>query len=133
MKEKFRTFVIIYVALLSGIILFALLTKAIDLETIFQIQDEELPYLFIPVAAIMLSESLFTKVMKQIDKKRTDEDTRLGIYQTASIIRWAILEGAAMLCILLPGIPAINILIIVAFYLLVCPRYWRFQQIVAPI
>lgn len=124
---------IIYAALLSGIIIMALLTEVIDWDTIFQIQEEELPYLFIPVAAIMLSESLYRRTMKQIDKRRTNENTRLGIYQTASIIRWAILEGAAMLCILLPGIPAINILILVAFYLLVCPRYWKFQQIVAPI
>lgn len=124
---------IIYAALLSGIIIMALLTEVIDWDTIFQIQEEELPYLFIPVAAIMLSESLYRRTMKQIVKRRTNENTRLGIYQTASIIRWAILEGAAMLCILLPGIPAINILILVAFYLLVCPRYWKFQQIVAPI
>ena len=133
MKEKFRTFIIIYAVLLSGIVMAAIFTEAFDWETIFHISEEQLPWLFIPVGAITLSEFLFRKTMKQIDRKKTDENTRLGIYQTASIIRWAILEGAALVCILLPGIPAINILLIIAFYLLVCPRFWKFQQIVAPL
>lgn len=132
MKEKFRVFIIIYAALLSGIIVMAFLTGAIDFEKIFRLSEEELPYLFIPVAAIILSELLYRNTMKQLDSK-TDEDSRAGVYQTASLIRWAILEGAAMVCILLPGIPAFNILLLVGFYLLVCPRYWKFQQIVAPL
>ena len=131
MKAKFRTFIIIYAALLSGIIMMAVVTKAIDFETIFQLSEEELPWLLLPLAAITLSEFLYRNSMKQMATK-TDEDGRLAVYQSASIIRWAILEGAAIVCILLPGIPDINILIMLAFYLLVCPRYWRFQQIVAP-
>lgn len=132
MKEKFRTFFIIYAALLSGIIIMALVTQAIDLETIFQLSEEELPWLFLPLAAITMSEFLYRKTMKQIATK-TDEDSRMGVYQSASIIRWAILEGAAIVCIVMPGIPDINILLLVAFYLFVCPRFWRFQQIVAPL
>lgn len=132
MKEKFRVFIIIYAALLSGIIVMAFLTGAIDFETNFRLSEEELPWLFLPVAAITLSQFLYRNTMKQL-KTKTDEDDRIAVYQTASIIRWAILEGAAIVCIVLPGIPAINVLIMVAFYLLVCPRYWRFQQIVAPI
>ena len=132
MKEKFRVFIIIYAALLAGIIVMAFLTGAIDFEKIFRLAEEELPWLFLPVAAITLSELLYRNTMKQLETK-TDEDERIAVYQTASLIRWAILEGAAMVCILLPGIPAINILLLVGFYLLVCPRYWKFRQIVAPI
>ncbi|SDL75551.1 hypothetical protein SAMN04488034_1106 [Salinimicrobium catena] len=131
MKEKFRTFIIIYAALLSGIILMAVITEAIDFEAIFQLSEEELPWLFLPVAAITLSEFLYRNSMKQMATK-TDEDGRIAVYQSASIVRWAILEGTAIVCIVMPSIPDINILITVAFYLLVCPRYWRFQQIVAP-
>jgi len=131
MKAKFRTFIIIYAALLSGIILMAVITKAINFETIFQLSEEELPWLFLPLAAILLSEFLYRNTIKQMPTQ-TDEDGRFGVFQSASIIRWAILEGAAIVCILLPGIPDINILIMVAIYLLFWPRYWRFQQIVAP-
>ncbi len=131
MKAKFRTFIIIYAALLSGIILMAVITKAVDFETIFQLSEEELPWLFLPLAAVMLSEFLYRNSMKEM-ATQTDENGRFGVYQSASIVRWAILEGTAIVCIVMPGIPDINILIMVAFYLLFWPRYWKFQQIVAP-
>lgn len=132
MKEKFRVLIILYASLLAGIIIFAFFTGSIDWNTILEISKAEMPYLLLPVVAIGLSEILYKNNMKQLETK-SSVDERTAVYQSASVVRWAILEGSALVVIVLPNIPRINVLVIVAFYLIIFPRYWKFQQIVSPI
>jgi hypothetical protein len=131
MKEKFRIFFTIYAFLLSGMILAFIFTGKVDWNNLLNITDGEIPYLLIPVVAIVASELMFKSNMKQIDSK-TDLNSRAGTYQTASLVRWAILEGAAFYSIMNPSIPKINILIILAYFIIIYPRNWKFEEIVSP-
>ena len=82
--------------LCSGVVVAYILAGNITTETLSLqgINVGHLPYLAVPVLALFLSNFMFKSQLKQVNTKLNIEDN-LGIYQTASIIRWAILEGAA--------------------------------------
>lgn len=64
------------------------------------VDSSEIIYVAIPILAFVLSNFLFKSQLKQANPKLKLEDN-LPVYQTASIIRWAILEGAAFLILFL--------------------------------
>lgn len=114
MKEKIKTLQIIHLAICAGVIIVYLLLGrfSIDKLKIDAIDSSEIIYAAIPVLAFVLSNFLFKSQLKQIDPKAGLND-KLPVYQTASIIRWAILEGAAfMLLFLKPDFMILGILII---------------------
>ncbi|NQX80403.1 MAG: hypothetical protein HRT66_00190 [Flavobacteriaceae bacterium] len=133
MKEKYRVFIIIYGALLAGIVFATALSITIDWNNLFNIPEEQLLYLLVPVAAIIGSEVMFRVSMKKLELSE-DENTRTGVYQTSNIIRWAILEGAAFYSIMSPeDIPQINIVIIITYYMVIFPGFNKFKEIISPI
>lgn len=102
MNEKIKSLKTVHVAICAGTILvyFFLGNTTTNLLNIPKIESDSMPFVFIPVLAYILSNFIFKSQLKQIDPKMEIEK-KLPIYQTASLIRWAILEGAAILLIIL--------------------------------
>lgn len=102
MTQKIKTLQIIHLAICAGIIVVYFMIGNLSMEsvTIKSVDSSEIIYVAIPVLAFVLSNFLFKSQLKQANPKLKPEDN-LPIYQTASIIRWAILEGAAFLILFL--------------------------------
>lgn len=98
MNEKIKTLQIIHLGICAGTIIAYFIVGDISLEklNIPAIDSNSILYLVIPVLAFVLSSILFKAQLKQIDPKLKLED-KLPVYQAASIMRWAVLEGAAFL------------------------------------
>lgn len=59
------------------------------------IDSDSIIYVLIPVLAIVLSNFMFKNMISKIDSNLSLEN-KFGVYQSSSIVRWAILEGAAI-------------------------------------
>jgi len=57
-------------------------------------------YILIPALSFGISNYIFKSLISKIDTKLSLEE-KIAPYQSASIIRWAILEGAAFLIIII--------------------------------
>jgi len=102
MTEKIKALQIIHLGICAGTIIAYFIVGDLSLETlqIPFIDSASVVYLAIPVLAFVLSSILFKAQLKQIDPKLKLEN-KLPIYQTASIMRWAVLEGAAFIILFL--------------------------------
>jgi len=116
MTEKIKTLQIIHLAICAGTILVYFFVGELSIEklkNIPTIDSTSAVYVFIPVFAFVLSTFLFRTQLKQIDPKLKLED-KFPIYQSASIMRWAVLEGAAFILLFLkPDFILFGILIII--------------------
>ena len=103
MKEQLKTIQIIHLVLTLGITLaYFSLAKITSIDELFilpEINNATIYIGIIPIVAYIFSNILFKRLISKIDKKLKIE-TNLGAYQTASLIRWAILEGAAFFIII---------------------------------
>ena len=115
MSQKIRSLQIIHLAICGGVIITYFMIGKISIEglkKITQINSSEFIYLTIPIAAYILGNFIYKSQLKQADPKAKPED-QLGIYQTASIIRWAILEAVAFFILFSkPEYIALGILVI---------------------
>jgi hypothetical protein len=116
MTEKIKTLQIIHLAICAGTILVYFFVGELSIEklkNIPSIDSTSAVYVFIPVFAFVLSTFLFKSQLKQIDPKLKLE-AKFPIYQAASIMRWAVLEGAAFIILFLkPEFVLFGILIII--------------------
>lgn len=115
MKEKIKVLQIIHLAICAGTIVAYLFVGdfSIEILNVPSIDFSDLIYFAIPILALFLSNFLFKSQLKQADPKLKPLDN-LPIYQTASIIRWAILEASALLILFLKqDLLLLGILIIV--------------------
>lgn len=115
MTEKIKTLQFIHFGICAGTIIVYFIVGDLSFETlnIPAIDSTSILYLVIPVLAFVLSSILFKVQLKQINPKLKLED-KFPIYQTASIMRWAVLEGAAFLILFLkPEFIIFGILLIV--------------------
>ena len=116
MNEKIKTLQIIHFALCAGLIVAYFVIGEISVEKLKKIptiDSSSIVFAIIPLLAFILSSLLFKSQLKQVDPKLKLED-KLPVYQTASIMRWAILEVAAfILLILKPDFLIFGILIII--------------------
>ena len=131
MKEKFRVFATIYAFLLGAMILAIVFGGDIDYDNLLNIPESGYPYLAIPFIAIAASEFLYRNKMKEINSK-SDENGKNAVYHTASLMRWAVLEGAVFYTLFTPEVPKINIAIVLIYFIMICPRYSRFQEMISP-
>ena len=103
MKEQLKTIQIIHLVLTLGVTLaYFLLAEITSIDELFilpEINNSTIYIGIIPIASYIFSNILFKRSISKIDKKLKIE-TNLGAYQTASLIRWAILEGAAFFIII---------------------------------
>ncbi|MFB9079138.1 MFS transporter [Flavobacterium procerum] len=116
MTEKIKTLRIIHLAVCAGVLLIYFMVGNISIEHLKKIpaiDSSSVVYVFIPILAVVLGNFLFKSQLKQIDKKKSIE-SQLPIYQSASIMRWAVLEGAAFLILFLkPDFVLFGFLIII--------------------
>ncbi len=122
MEQQLKVFKIIHLALIAGLILayyfLGDLGNLTDL-TFPTVNSENYIYLFIPIAAFIVSNLLFKHFVSKIDNNLSVQQ-KLVSYQSASIIRWAILEGAAFLILLIyPEFLLFGILLIIYLALLI--------------
>ena len=97
MKEKLKPIKTIHIALCIGITLAYFIVgglQSLDFIKIPKIDSSTFIFLLIPVSAIFLGNFLYKQQLRNIDGSLAIEK-KIGIYQTASLIRWAIIEGAA--------------------------------------
>lgn len=122
MEQQLKIFKIIHLALIAGLILaYYFLGDLGNLTelTFPTVNSKSYIYLFIPIAAFIVSNLLFKHFVSKIDNNLSVQQ-KLVSYQTASIIRWAILEGAAFLILLIyPEFLLFGILLIVYLALLI--------------
>jgi hypothetical protein len=102
MKEQLKTIQLIHLALILGVT-FAYyflsdLSSFNDLFTLPDINSSTIYIAIIPMIAFISGNIVFKSMLGKIDKKVKVEDN-FGAYQTASLVRWAILEGTAFFII----------------------------------
>lgn len=115
MTQKIKTLQIIHLAICAGIIVAYFMLGNLSMESLIitSIDSSEIVYVLIPILAFFLSNLLFKSQLKKVNPKLNPEEN-LPIYQTASIIRWAILEGAAFVILFVsPKFQLLGILILV--------------------
>ena len=121
MKDKLKTIQIIHLALCAGVsVAYVMVGGLFDLDnfTLPTINGDSMVYLVIPFAAFFMSSTVYKSVLKGINKDLTLE-AKFPQYQTANIIRWAILEGAAFILLFLkPDFVIFGILIIAHLFFL---------------
>ncbi|NRD23931.1 MFS transporter [Winogradskyella litoriviva] len=103
MNEKLKPIKVIHLAICAGIIVaYIILGNLTSVENfnLPKIDTSSIIYLMIPIMAIILSNLLYNNQLKKVDTKLKLEE-KIPFYQTASIIRLAILEGAAFLILFL--------------------------------
>lgn len=116
MKQKIKTFQIIHMAITLGVVLAYISIGNVfstDRIVLPKIDSSSIAFVFLPFLAIGLSTFLFKNIINKIDPKLSLEE-KTGQYQTASIIRWAILEATAfVLLVVKPGFIIFGIGIII--------------------
>lgn len=115
MTQKLKIIKIIHLAICAGIIIaYVIIGDLTNLDNLEMptIDSESMLYLLIPVASIFLGNFLYKSQINNADPKLSLEE-KIPYYQTATIIRLAILEGAAFIILLLkPDLILFGILII---------------------
>lgn len=96
MKQKIRTLKIIHFALIAGVTTAYILNDTFSSFRFPELNLENMKYLIIPVVAYFLGNFLFRNSIKNIDKNLKLEQ-KFAQYQSASLIRWAVIEGACFL------------------------------------
>ncbi len=115
MHEKIKVLQIIHLGICAGTIVAYLFVGdfSVEILNVPSIDSSDLIYFAIPILALFLSNFLFRSQLKQVNPKLKPEDN-LPIYQTASIIRWSVLEAAALLILFLkPELLVLGILMII--------------------
>ncbi len=102
MEEKLKVTKMIHIDLCSGLVIAYIFIG--DVTSISfnmpALSQSNIIYVLIPIIAYIFSNFMFKTQLKAADKTLKPE-ANMAVYQTASIVRWAILEGAAFLILLL--------------------------------
>ena len=130
MTEKLKTIKTIHLAICAGVIIaYFMIGDLSSLENLEMpiINKASVIYLLIPISSIFLSNLLYKSQVNNIDSKLELEE-KIPFYQTASIIRLAILEGAAFLILFLkPDFLIFGILIII-YIIFLRPTETQFRK-----
>lgn len=97
MNEKLKTIKIIHIGLIIGLSLayyFIGDLQSLNFSVLTRIDGSSFIYMLIPLAAFYIGNLLFTNQLKGVSKQLPLEE-KLASYQTAALIRWSLLEGAA--------------------------------------
>ncbi len=121
MNQKIKTLKIIHLALIAGVTLAYFIIGDFKNILNLEIDDSSLIYSFIPAVAYVLSNFLFNKTLKNI-KENSSDDEKFAIYQSASIIKWAVLEGACFLILFLKPDFILFGVILLFYMILLAPK-----------
>lgn len=114
MTEKIKTLKIIHLAICAGVVIAYFIIGEPTLEKLWikHIDTTEIIYIAIPILAVILGNFLFKSQLRQISSK-SEFESKFAIYQAASLIRWAVLEGAAFVLLFIkPNFMLFGILLI---------------------
>ncbi|WP_299779104.1 MFS transporter [uncultured Formosa sp.] len=130
MKEKIKVLTIIHLALSVGLIIVYMVLGDVKALTSFSfkaVNAATVIFLIIPIMSVFLSEYIFNSQIKRIDIKLKLEE-KMGAYQTASITRWAILEGSAFLLVFMKKDFMIFGILIILYFILIRPTEDRIKM-----
>lgn len=130
MQSQLKVIKIIHIGLVTGLILayFVLgnLSNFSQLKLPI-VKSDDIIFLLIPIAAIAIGNVLFKSLISKIDAKLSFED-KLIPYQTASIVRWAIIEGAAFVILIIKPELVVFGLFLIAYLVLLMPNNYRIKR-----
>ncbi|AUC83688.1 MFS transporter [Lacinutrix sp. Bg11-31] len=134
MKPNIKTLQIIHLALCAGVIVAYIVLSNInssgDIFNTSEVSTDDYLYIAIPLIAFVASNFIYKFLLKKADKNAT-EDFNLSVFQTASIARWAILEGSAFIILILkPEFILFGILILI-YLILLRPTENRFKNAIS--
>ena len=104
-KEYFKIITVVYFGLLTGQVIFALITIFLHLRNLFTVQDvSELKQVFFFIVPIVVLNGFFTgnliyKFQLKKIKKLDNLISKMVQYKSAMIIRLAFIEGSSFFCI----------------------------------
>lgn len=130
MSGKLKIIKIIHLAICAGIIIaYFIIGDLSSLENLKMpiIDSTSMIYLLIPISSIFLSNFLYKSQIKNTDTKLTLEE-KIPLYQTASIIRFAVLEGAAVLILFLKPDFLIFGILIILYIIFLRPTETQFRK-----
>lgn len=129
MKEKIKILKTIHLAICAGVILVYIFAGNITVESlkIPNIDSTSMIYLAIPILALILGNFLFKSQLRQIESDKKLEDS-FPVYQTASIIRWAIIEGVAFAILFVKPDFVVFGVLLVAYLIYLMPNEERMKN-----
>ena len=129
MHNQQKMLQMIHLALCGGMVIsYILIGNLTDVEnlTVPVIDAASSVYLLIPMVAIFVSTLLYKSALKKIDPK-IDLKEKYTSYQTASIIRWALLEAGAFVILFLKPDFILFGLLIIGYMIFLRPTEARFK------
>ena len=128
MDQKIKTLKIIHLALIAGVTLAYFLIGDFKNILNLEIDNASLIYSFIPAAAYVLSNFLFKNTLNKI-KEGDSDDEKFAIYQSASIIKWAVLEGGCFIILFLKPDFLLFGVIFLFYMILLAPKEDKIYQL----
>ena len=121
MQDQLKVFKIIHLALVVGLIVayfFLGNISALSQLKLPTLDNASMIYLILPVAAFLISNLMFRLLVSKIDNTLSLKE-KIVPYQSASIVRYAIIEGTAFFILIIkPDFIIFGILLIVYLALL---------------
>ncbi|TYQ00397.1 hypothetical protein C7447_1011010 [Tenacibaculum adriaticum] len=121
MNQKIKTLKIIHLALVGGVTLTYFLIGDFKNILNLEIDNSSLVYSFIPAIAYVMSNFMFKNILNNI-KKDGSIDEKFAVYQSASIIKWAILEGACFIILFLKPDFILFGVVVLIYMILLAPK-----------
>lgn len=130
MQAPIKTLQIIHLALVTGVIMAYVLVGRLYTFEFLNISDLNFTSLLVVLGAFIaatLSNVIYKQVLMQVSKSATIQQ-QFTTYQTATIIRLAILEGTALLILILQPDVLLMGLLLIAYMMLLRPTDMRMKD-----
>ena len=129
MSQKLKTLQIIHLSICAGVILGYVILGDFSPEVLQMpiVDSNSIIYAIIPLIAFVFSDFIFRSQINKIDAK-VSFDEQFPLYQTASIVRWAILEGAAFVLLILKKDFILFGILLIVYLLLLFPSEFRVKS-----
>ena len=130
MKAQLKVFRIIHLALVAGLVVaYFVLGNLSDFSQLKlpTLNNDNMIYLAIPIAAFIISNLMFKMLISKIDNALSLKE-KIVPYQSASIVRYAIIEGAAFLILILKPELIVFGLLLIVYLALLMPTEQRIKR-----
>ena len=130
MKAQLKVFRIIHLALVAGLLVaYFVLGNLSDFSQLKlpTLNNDNMIYLAIPIAAFIISNLMFKMLVSKIDNALSLKE-KIVPYQSASIVRYAIIEGAAFLILILKPELIVFGLLLIVYLALLMPTEQRIKR-----
>ena len=130
MQQQLKVFRIIHLALVAGLVVaYFVLGNLSDFSQLKlpTLDNDNMIYLAIPIAAFIISNLMFKMLVSKIDNALSLKE-KIVPYQSASIVRYAIIEGAAFLILILKPELIVFGLLLIVYLALLMPTEQRIKR-----